>query len=96
MLGSLKRTPEYDAIRKRVSDPKPLDAWRIRDENYFVFALHAAPDLPGAASFVLFKMRWDQDSPELSLVITRRDQSREVQVNDVRSPGHHRTIPLSD
>jgi hypothetical protein len=96
MLGSLKRSPEYDAVRKRVSDPKPLDAWRIGDENFFVFALESSPDIVARAAFALSKMRWDQDGPQLALVITRRDHAREVQVSDVRSPEHVRMVSLEE
>jgi hypothetical protein len=39
LLGPLKRSREYASIRKRVADPKPIDAWQMDMVHYFLFQL---------------------------------------------------------
>jgi hypothetical protein len=94
LLGPLKRSPEYDRVRKRVADPKPIDAWRIADENYFVFELKAPADDATASSFALFKMLWDYDSPRLAVIVTKRPDAKEVEVSAVEQPDRVQKVPL--
>ena len=67
LLKPLKRSARYAAIRPRVADPKPLDAWQTQGPHYFLFQLHAVngdPEPPCA----LFTMRWEDNEP-LSVII---------------------------
>src|SRR5215217_8250342 len=49
LLVPLKRSRAYGAVRKRVADLRPSDAWLQDGLHFFVFDLHPAPGAPGAA-----------------------------------------------
>ncbi|MBI3972690.1 MAG: hypothetical protein HY332_15540 [Chloroflexi bacterium] len=49
LLVPLKRSREYGAIRKRVEDLKPADAWRHGGLHFFSFALKAVDGIDGTS-----------------------------------------------
>jgi hypothetical protein len=96
LLKPLKRSAEYGAIRRRVADPKPLDAWQVDGLHYFVFALRPPEGAPtGEAPVALFTMTGaDEDPPAVALVITPGVDPKHPQVVDLRRPGTPFTVPL--
>lgn len=95
LLGPLKRSPEYASIRKRVADPKPLDAWQMDCEHYFVFELRPATEATATETpFALFTMRWEDDGPVAALVITPDASGEQAEVVDLRQPGSVYTMPV--
>ncbi|MHB1413945.1 MAG: hypothetical protein ACYC1C_01740 [Chloroflexota bacterium] len=93
LLGPLKRSPEYAVLRKRVADPKPLDAFLVNaEDHYFVFALKPGEGTAEQAPCAMFKMRYDQDGPVIALVITPRGADK-VEAVDIRRPD---TITIVD
>lgn len=96
MLALLKRSPEYRLIRRRVVHPKPLDAWQLNCEHYFVFELR--PEKGGAATttattFALFKMRWQDNGP--ASAYTPSPDGKHTEVSDVRQPDKVHVVPLA-
>lgn len=83
LLGPLKRSIEYKAIRSRVATPTPVDAWQFDGEHYFVFELRPEND---AVTFALFKMRWEDNGPLSALLITPTADGKHAEVRDVRRP----------
>jgi hypothetical protein len=94
LLGPLKRSPEYRAIRCRGADPKPVDAWQSNALHYFVFKLHSA-DGAAEVSFALLTMRWEDNGPVSAVLITPDPGENRVEVVDVRQPETVQHIPLS-
>ena len=70
LLGPLKRSPQYAAIRRRVAEPLPIDAWQFDMRHYFVFSLRpdATPPNDGAA-YAIFAMQWEDDEPVAAVVV---------------------------
>ena len=97
LLGPLKRSPEYADIRKRVADPKPIDAWQAGTLHYFVFLLRPREEDPPevSGSFVLFTMRWEDDDPVAAVVIMPSLDANEAKVIDIRKPEKTHIIKLS-
>jgi hypothetical protein len=95
LLVPVKRSEEYAAIRKRVADPKPVDAWRMGIDNYFVFELRPAADAAEVPSFALFKIRWEDYAPALAVVVTPSADGAEVQAVDLRQGGPAYKVSLS-
>ena len=98
LLGLLKRSLEYGAIRHRAVNRKPLDAWMMNGEHYFVFELLPSKDVAAtttATSFALFKMRWEDNGPVVALIITPSTDGAHAEVRDVRLPDNVHLVPLS-
>ena len=96
LLAPLKRSPEYAAIRRRVADPKPVDAWQMDMLHYFLFPLPAVKEpANGEAPYALFTMRWEDNGPVSALVITPHADGKQAEVVDLRQPGTVSTVPLS-
>jgi hypothetical protein len=97
-LKPLKLSPQYAAIRKRVANPKPLDAWQANLIHYFVFQLKPAADAQADADapFALFSMSFDYDGPAKALVITPDASGTYVQVENLLHPGVVQTVPLKE
>jgi hypothetical protein len=97
LLGLLKRSAEYGSIRTRVTQPKPLDAWRENLEHYFVFELRGAADATSTDTpYALFKMRWEDDGPVSAIVITPLSDGTHAEVRDLRWKAvAPYTVPLS-
>lgn len=88
LLAPLKRSAEYRAIRPRVSEIKPLDAWQLDALHYFVFALKRPADAPADAGdpVALFIMGTDP-APISALVIAPKPDGAQADVQDLRKPG---------
>ena len=85
LLGPLKRSAEYAAIRRRVADPSPMDAWEMDMTHYFVFELRRteAADPASEPPYALFKMRWEDDGPLDAMVITPDVRGGEPRVEKI-------------
>lgn len=95
LLVPLKRSKEYGAIRHRVADLKPQDAWQSDGLHYFVFALKPAADVQfsGGAALALFALETGE-GPVSALVINPESDEMEVGVQDLRNPGTPFTAQL--
>jgi len=88
LLAPLKHSAEYRAIRRRVAELKPLDAWQLDGLHYFVFALKRPEDAPAdAADPVALFIMGAEPSPVSALVITPRPEGEQADVQDLRNPG---------
>jgi len=85
LLAPLKRSDAYGAIRHRVAELKPVDAWSLEGLNYFVFALHR-PEGSAADPYALFVMN-GETQPVSALVVQPNGQGAEADVEDLRNPG---------
>ena len=97
-LKPLKLSPQYAAIRKRVANPKPVDAWQANLIHTFVFQLKPAADAPADAGvpYALFSMSFDYDGPAKAVVITPDVSGIHVQVENLLQPGVVQTVPLGE
>jgi hypothetical protein len=88
LLTPLKRSAEYGAIRGRVAELKPLDAWQLNDFHYFVFGLRRADDAPADTEdpVALFAMN-GEPRPAFALVFTPDGAGAQADVEDLRNPG---------
>ena len=72
LLVPLKRSRAYRAIRPRVSDLRPSDAWQQDGLHFFVFAVHRfegdSPS-PADALVAVFAMRPDAEDPVSAVVV---------------------------
>jgi hypothetical protein len=85
LLSSLKRSPEYASIRRRVADVKPVDAWQMDMIHYFLFQLKPEEGASGVEPpYALFTMRWEDDGPVSARVISTDGSGKEVKVFDLR------------
>lgn len=94
LLVPLKRSAEYAAIRKQVAAPRPLDAWMVGVESYFVFPLKALEAAGAAPSFALFKMCWETESPVIAIVATPTESGGQVMIRDIREPERSSLVSL--
>jgi hypothetical protein len=97
-LTPLKRSAQYGAVRKRVSNLKPLDAWQANGVHYFVFELRPAPDATTDAgpAFALFSMGWEYDGPAMALVISLDASGDQAEIVNLDAPELVQQIALSD
>jgi Carboxypeptidase regulatory-like domain len=83
LLVPLKRSRQYRAVRSRVSDLRPSDAWQQDDLHFFVFALNRvegdAPP-PVEAPVAVFAMRPDVAEPVSAVVVRPRAESQEAEI----------------
>jgi hypothetical protein len=87
LLVPLKRSQEYRAIRAKVADLKPLDAWQEYGIHYFLFGLR--PEAESApAPFALFAMAGGNIAPLSAMVITPGDTSSDVYVRNLHLLNH--------
>ena len=94
LLGPLKRSGEYASLRKRVANPKPIDAWQDNTEHFFVFELRPIENATGRASFALFKMRWENDGPVLAVTVTPIADGKQAEVRSIAQPSNVHLVPL--
>jgi hypothetical protein len=86
LLTPLKRSREYHALRPRVSDLRPTDAWQQDGLHFFVFALHpidgeaTTPDEPPVA---VFAMRPDAENPVSAVVVRPRPDGLEPLITPI-------------
>lgn len=96
LLAPLKRSSDYRAIRKRVADPKPIDAWQFNGAHYFLFSLRADDGRPDGVSqqVAMFQMRWDLDDPASALLVTPSDEGTAALVVNLRAPEQVHIVAL--
>src|SRR5215207_1354497 len=86
LLVPLKRSREYRAVRARVSDLRPTDAWQQDGLHFFVFALRG--DEGDATNqteppVAVFAMRPDTQDPVSAVVVRPRPDGQEPEVTPV-------------
>jgi hypothetical protein len=94
LLVSLKRSSAYAAIRSRVANPKPVDAWQVGTENYFVFELKPSEPEMSVTSFALFNMVWDADDPQLAVIVGTPSDSNDAEVSAILRPDRIQKVSL--
>ena len=74
LLTPLKRSKDYRAIRKRVADLHPADAWQQEGFHFFVFVLRTAEGtdvmLPEEPPVAVFAMHPQEKQPVSAVVVT--------------------------
>jgi len=97
LLVPLKRSAEYRAIRKRVTDLLPVDGWLQEGFHFFVFELRM-PDGSGAAlpepPVAVFAMHPEQKEPISAVVVTPSFKGGEAEIRDLRQPESAYMAPL--
>jgi hypothetical protein len=89
LLGPLKRSPEYRAIRRRVASPRPVDSWFDQELHFFVFQLQAAHGSGGNGTeppVAVFTMHPEAPGPISAVAITPRPDGAEAEVMDLLQP----------
>ena len=96
LLVPLKRSREYATLRRRVADPKPLDAWQVDQLHYFVFELRPVRGADGldATPVALFVMASNGRAPTSVLLVGPGREAGKAQVTDLRRPDAPFTIHL--
>ena len=98
LLVPLKRSRDYGAIRPRVADLKPIDAWQEDGFHFFVFRLRPVDvverSLPGPPVAV-FVMHPESMAPLSAVVVAPSPSGEQAEVTDVRNPGNVYTAPYS-
>jgi hypothetical protein len=98
LLTPLKRSKDYRAIRKRVADLHPADAWQQEGFHFFVFVLRAehgtnsvVPEPPVA----VFAMHPAEKQPVSAVVVTPSSDGAEAEIRNVRQPDSVYTASIS-
>lgn len=94
----LKRSALYGAIRKRVADLKPLDAWQDEDLHFFVFQLKPVDEAadPAHAPVAVFTMHPEINEPVTGVVVTPKAEGEEAEIMDLRNPESVYTAPVNE
>jgi hypothetical protein len=96
LLVPLKRSGEYGMIRRRVADPKPVDAWQLHGVHYFVFGLRGEPGAAGAEEpLALFAIRHGEPAPSCAVIVTAGPNGDAASVVDLRQSDLAYTVHLS-
>ena len=96
LLLPLKRSPEYRAIRPRVSNIRPIDSWQEYEHHFFVFQLRDDREqATSEAPVVVFAMHPEQTSPVSVVVVTPGLDGGEAEVRDLRQPENSYTASYS-
>jgi Carboxypeptidase regulatory-like domain len=86
LLVPLKRSREYHAVRPRVSDLRPTDAWQQDGLHFFVFALHpidGEATTPTDPPVAVFAMRPDAESPVSAVVVRPLPDGLEPEITPI-------------
>lgn len=96
LLVPLKRSREYGAVRKRVADLRPADAWQQEGFHFFVFELRAnGSHTPGTGQAVaVFAMHPEVQEPVSAVVVTPNGDGAEAEIRDLREPDTAYTAPI--
>ncbi len=97
LLVPLKRSRAYGAVRRRVADPRPADAWRQEGFHFFVFALRPAEGAdaaPAEPPLAVFAMHPDEKDPVSAVVVTPGPDGAGAEVRDLREPERAYTVPV--
>jgi hypothetical protein len=96
LLVPLKKSAVYGSVRRRVADPKPVDAWQAEELHYFLFELRPADNQPAAGEppYALFTMRAGSETPASASVISCVPGFDLVEVADLLEPDRKYTVRL--
>ena len=96
LLVPLKRSREYGAIRKRVTDLRPVDSWQEDQFHFFVFALRLEENAPATPEppLAVFAMQWESTEPVSAVVVTASPDGVQAEVRSLREPDTVYTMPL--
>lgn len=96
LLVPLKRSREYGAVRKRVADLRPADAWQQEGFHFFVFELMAdrADSLVAVSPLAVFAMHPEVREPVSAVVVTPNSAAAEAEIRDLRQPDSAYTAPI--
>jgi hypothetical protein len=99
LLVPLKRSREHGAVRKRVADLRPADAWQQEGFHFFVFELHIdgniADTLVTPAPLAVFAMHPEVKEPLTAVVVTPSSDGAEAEIRDLREPDSAYTAPIA-
>ena len=93
----LKRSPDYGAIRPRVAELKPIDAWQDEGLHYFVFLLKSHPDAPEGAQppIAVFAMHPEMPRPVSGVIVAPTPDGLDAQITNLRDPENPYTVSFS-
>jgi hypothetical protein len=96
LLVPLRNSPEYRAIRPRLTDLQPVESWLEDGLHFFVFGLLAIDgrDLNGDAPTAVIAMHPESVEPVSAIVVTPEPGGHEAEIVDLRVPGWTYTAPL--
>lgn len=96
LLMRLGQSPEYNAIRDRVTGPWPLDSWQEDDLHYFVLELRPLEDeMAGQeAPTAVFTMHPASHEPVAAVVVTPSASDAQAEVMDLRQAGQSYVAPI--
>ena len=103
LLVPLKRSRAYGAVRKRVADLRPADAWRQEGFHFFVFDLRptdGGPDAGAAGArtegpVADFAMHPEATEPVSAVVVTPGVGDGAAEIVNLLRPESAYTAPLS-
>jgi hypothetical protein len=86
LLVPLKRSPAYRAIRPRVADLKPADAWTQDDLHFFTFKLRSLNgDNPSELPVAVFAMHPELTTPVSALLVNTHAEGQAPEIVDLLS-----------
>ena len=101
LLVPLKRSRAYGAVRPRVADLRPADAWRQEGFHFFVFDLHPAPGggapagpAPAERPVAVFAMHPAASAPVSAVVVTPSAGGGAAEIVSLLQPESAYTAPL--
>ena len=96
LLLPLKRSREYGAIRKRVTDLRPVDSWQEDQVHFFVFALRPEDNAPATPEppLAVFAMQRESSEPVSAVVVTASPDGEQAEVRSLREPDNVYTMPF--
>jgi hypothetical protein len=101
-LVPLKRSPEFRALRPRLTGKAPhpvYDSWLDDGFHFFVFVLAPPQDGKGAAAeggYAVFAMHPESAEPVSAITLFATETGREVAITDLRPPGGSHIAPLPE
>jgi hypothetical protein len=98
LLVPLKRSRVYGAVRPRVADLRPVDAWRQEGFHFFVFELRPPAGAAGVLPeppVAVFAMHPDEPLPVSAVVVTPRPEGGAAEIVNLLQPESAYTAPLA-
>jgi hypothetical protein len=87
LLLPLKRSRQYRAIRSRVSDLSPADAWEQDGIHFFVFTLDGVQG--DGSPVAVFAMRAGEQEPVSAVVVRSGSENQDPEITPVAVPDEH-------
>jgi hypothetical protein len=93
----LKRSPDYGAIRPRVAQLKPIDAWQDEGLHYFVFELKPVEGDPEGTPppIAVFTMHPEMPRPVAGVIVAPTPGGQNARITNLAEPDNPYTIALS-